>query len=105
MPRKPRFFLPGVPIHIVQRGHSREPVFFEVGDYQAYPPPCGFAPSLALILRAHAVRPDLLQADWSNQGTATIFFLIDWVWGPGKLLINKSNMARLNAIPAQSKLL
>ena len=36
MPRKPRFFLPDVPAHIVQRGHSREPVFFDDGDYQAY---------------------------------------------------------------------
>ncbi len=36
MPRKPRFFLPGVPAHIVQRGHSREPVFFEDSDYRAY---------------------------------------------------------------------
>lgn len=36
MPRKPRFYLAGVPVHIVQRGHSREPVFFEDGDYQAY---------------------------------------------------------------------
>lgn len=36
MPRKPRFILPGVPIHIVQRGHSREPVFFEDNDYFAY---------------------------------------------------------------------
>ena len=36
MPRKPRFYLPGAPVHIVQRGHSREPVFFEDGDYNAY---------------------------------------------------------------------
>ncbi len=36
VPRKPRFFLPGVPVHIVQRGHSREPVFFEDSDYQIY---------------------------------------------------------------------
>ncbi len=36
MPRKPRFFLSGVPVHVVQRGHSREPVFFEDADYQAY---------------------------------------------------------------------
>ena len=36
MPRKPRFFLPDIPAHIVQRGHSREPVFFEDGDYHAY---------------------------------------------------------------------
>lgn len=36
MPRKPRFFLSGLPVHIVQRGRSREPVFFEEGDYTAY---------------------------------------------------------------------
>jgi putative transposase len=36
LPRKPRFFLAGVPAHIVQRGHSREPVFFENEDYVAY---------------------------------------------------------------------
>lgn len=36
MPRKPRFFLPDVPVHVVQRGHSREPVFFEESDYWAY---------------------------------------------------------------------
>ena len=36
MPRKPRFFLPDLPAHIVQRGHSREPVFFEKEDYRAY---------------------------------------------------------------------
>ena len=36
MPRKPRFYLPGVPAHLVQRGHSREPVYFEKDDYTAY---------------------------------------------------------------------
>ena len=36
MPRKPRFFIPGIPVHIVQRGHSREPVFFDDADYAAY---------------------------------------------------------------------
>lgn len=36
MPRKQRFFLPNIPVHIVQRGHSREPVFFEENDYFAY---------------------------------------------------------------------
>ncbi len=36
MPRKPRFFLPDTPVHVVQRGHSREPVFFEDSDYHAY---------------------------------------------------------------------
>ena len=36
MPRKPRFYLPGIPAHVVQRGHSREAVFFEDADYNAY---------------------------------------------------------------------
>ncbi len=36
MPRKPRFYLPGVAVHVVQRGHNREPVFFDDVDHQAY---------------------------------------------------------------------
>ncbi len=36
MPRKPRFIIPGVPVHIVQRGQSREPVFFDDADYLVY---------------------------------------------------------------------
>jgi putative transposase len=36
MPRKPRFHLPGVPVHLVQRGNNREPAFFDTADYQAY---------------------------------------------------------------------
>jgi len=28
MPRKPRFVLPGVPQHVIQRGHNREPYFY-----------------------------------------------------------------------------
>ncbi|MCW9012604.1 MAG: transposase [Gammaproteobacteria bacterium] len=36
MPRKPRFYQPDIPVHIVRRGHSREHVFFETGGYQTY---------------------------------------------------------------------
>ena len=36
MPRKPRFYLPHIPVHIVHRGHSRSPVFFEDQDYVTY---------------------------------------------------------------------
>ena len=36
MPRKPRFVIPGVPVHIVQRGRSKEPVFYDDADYQIY---------------------------------------------------------------------
>jgi REP element-mobilizing transposase RayT len=36
MPRKPRFVIPDIPLHIVQRGHNRSAVFFEDEDYLAY---------------------------------------------------------------------
>ena len=36
MPRKPRFVLPGVPQHIVQRGNNRAPCFFSIDDYLRY---------------------------------------------------------------------
>ena len=36
MPRKPRFFLPNVPTHVVQRGNNRQAIFFSDGDYRVY---------------------------------------------------------------------
>jgi putative transposase len=36
MPRKPRFIIPHVPVHIVQRGHCRNPIFFDDADCLAY---------------------------------------------------------------------
>ena len=36
MPRKPRFYLPGIPAHIVQRGNCRQATFFGDEDYAAY---------------------------------------------------------------------
>ena len=36
MPRKPRFFLPNVPVHMVVRGNSRKPIFAEEEDYRVY---------------------------------------------------------------------
>lgn len=36
MPRKPRFFLTGVPVHAVQRGHNRSAAFFSDFDYLEY---------------------------------------------------------------------
>lgn len=36
MPRKPRFYLPGIPAHIIQRGNNRQPTFFSEEDYQAF---------------------------------------------------------------------
>ncbi len=36
MPRKPRFNLPGIPQHIIQRGNNRQPCFFTTQDYLRY---------------------------------------------------------------------
>ena len=36
MPRRSRIHLDGIPLHIVQRGHNREPCFFAEEDYSSY---------------------------------------------------------------------
>lgn len=36
MPRKPRFYVSGMPVHVVQRGNNRDPIFFDDADYRAY---------------------------------------------------------------------
>ncbi len=36
MPRQPRYFLPDIPQHVIQRGVDRQPTFFEPQDYQLY---------------------------------------------------------------------
>ena len=36
MARKPRFNLPGIPQHVIQRGNNREPCFYADEDYHRY---------------------------------------------------------------------
>lgn len=36
MPRKPRYYLGGVPCHVIQRGNNRQPCFFADSDYDYY---------------------------------------------------------------------
>ncbi|WP_236012333.1 transposase [Marinobacter mangrovi] len=36
MPRKTRMYLPGVPVHVVQRGHNRYACFFADEDFRYY---------------------------------------------------------------------
>ncbi|MES9856132.1 MAG: transposase [Sedimenticola sp.] len=36
MPRRPRITLPGVPLHLIQRGNNRQACFFADEDYQFY---------------------------------------------------------------------
>ena len=33
MPRKTRLDVPGVPLHVIQRGNDRQPFFFADADY------------------------------------------------------------------------
>jgi putative transposase len=36
MSRKPRFILPGIAQHVIQRGNNREPCFYAGQDYWRY---------------------------------------------------------------------
>ena len=36
MARLPRFFVPGYPLHVIQRGNNHEALFFDEGDYHLY---------------------------------------------------------------------
>lgn len=36
MPRRPRLQLPGIPLHIIQRGNNRQACFFADDDYRFY---------------------------------------------------------------------
>lgn len=36
MPRQPRYFIPGIPQHVITRGVDRHAVFFQHGDYLLY---------------------------------------------------------------------
>jgi putative transposase len=36
MPRRGRYFLPDQPLHLIQRGNNRQPIFFAADDYARY---------------------------------------------------------------------
>jgi len=36
LPGKPRYYLPGIPAHVVQRGNCRQAVFYADEDYKRY---------------------------------------------------------------------
>ena len=45
MPRQPRFFSPGVPLHVIQRGNDRQSIFRDPDDQLRF-----------LTLLRHAIR-------------------------------------------------
>ena len=36
MPRWPRMVVPGVAVHVIQRGNNRQPIFFATDDYARF---------------------------------------------------------------------
>ncbi len=36
MPRQPRYFVPGIPLHVIQRGNNRQPIFRDAADFRFY---------------------------------------------------------------------
>ena len=36
MPRTPRYFLPGIPLHVIQRGNNKQACFFAERDFVIY---------------------------------------------------------------------
>jgi len=36
IPRRPRLALPGIPLHLIQRGNNRQTGFFAEDDYRVY---------------------------------------------------------------------
>ncbi|MDH3466606.1 MAG: hypothetical protein OES26_12020 [Gammaproteobacteria bacterium] len=36
MPRRPRFYFPGIPAHVIQRGNNRQAAFFSDNDYAVF---------------------------------------------------------------------
>ena len=57
MPRRTGIHLDGVPLHIVQRGHNREPCFFNEDDYGTYLHWLGKAlAETGCVLHAYAIK-------------------------------------------------
>lgn len=70
MPRRRRVHLDWVPLHIVQRGHNRDPCFFEDRERHAY---LGWLPARVRSLSPTAVResPEAIP-----QGQTTFFSMM-----------------------------
>ena len=53
MSRWPRMVVPGVAVHVIQRGNNRQPIFFATGDYGRFLEDLGVA-SKAYFCEIHA---------------------------------------------------
>ena len=77
MPRRPRVHLDDVPLHIVQRGHNREPCFYSEDDYHSYLHWLGEAlAETECTLHAYVLMTNhvhLLLTPKENRGQITVF--------------------------------
>ncbi len=80
MPRKPRNYLAGVPSHIVQRGHDRNPCFFANDDRRFYLTCLGEAcQRYAVSLHAYVLMTNhvhLLMTPTSPEGISRVMQLV-----------------------------
>ena len=83
MARSPRIVVPGIPLHIIQRGNNRLPVFFAEEDYLYYLNTLTEV-SLGYGCKVHAyvlmtnhvhllITPEEGESAWNNRGQTTFY--------------------------------
>lgn len=85
MPRKPRLQTPGVPLHIVQRGHSKSSVFCDDEDFHTYLKALQHSLSLnPVTLHAYALMSNhvhLLLTPYSGMGASRFMHALNVRYG------------------------
>ena len=82
MPRHPRFNLAGVPQHIVQRGHNRQPTFIDDADYRRYLVTLGSAARAhACDVHAYVLMPNHVHLLVTPRRSAGVSGLMQWLSG------------------------
>lgn len=77
MPRKARFYQPGIPVHVFQRGHNKDVIFYQDEDYfhylrclKAAADQCGCAVHAYVLMTNHV---HLLLTPESSDAISTLF--------------------------------
>lgn len=80
MPRKRRFHLPGVPVHVVHRGNNRAPSFFDDKDRRAYleflSEACG---RYGVVVHAWVLMTNHVHLLVSPQGRDSLTLMMQWL--------------------------
>jgi len=78
MPRKPRFVLPGVPQHVIQRGHNREPYFYSPENWYLTRVFYMNNKPLAMLVYRPDSGENFLHADMDNDGSISVEDYLVW---------------------------